>query len=521
MKRYLYLTHRWLGITLCLFMAMWFFSGVVMMYVGYPKLTPAERLAGAAPLDGARCCVDFARALAATGERVPPRAVRLSMILGEPVVVFSFDKARFVAVRARDGARVGPPSPDAAVASARAFMGGFEGVHDGVVEEDAWTHSKALDGHRPMHKVYMSDPAGTLLYISGVTGEVVRDATRTERYWNWVGAWIHWLYPFRGGVIDKYWHDIVVYSSLIGAVVALTGFTVGVMRWRFRSAYKSGSHSPYREGFMRWHHIVGLVFGVTAVTFVFSGLMSVNPWKIFEAPESRFDARAYAGGEMAPERFTLGVNEALELFHDNNFDAREIEWRLVDGQGYYVAYNPAGLTQILAAEPGAEPMAMLPFDLLERAGGRLIRAGVRSKTVMTAYDFYYFARAPHTMHGDVDKRLPMLRLEFDDANATWAQIDPYTGAVLRKLDSRGRLQRWLFAFLHSWDWPALLDARPVWDVFMIALNAGGFVISVTGVVIGWRRLRRKFGVAPSARAAPAGTFAEASARIARGGGGPL
>jgi len=34
MKRYLYLWHRWLGIVLCLFMAMWFISGVVMMYVG-------------------------------------------------------------------------------------------------------------------------------------------------------------------------------------------------------------------------------------------------------------------------------------------------------------------------------------------------------------------------------------------------------------------------------------------------------------------------------------------------------
>ena len=56
MKRYLYLWHRWLGIGLCLFMAMWFFSGMVMLYVGYPKLTPREHLAHlpALPLEG--CC---------------------------------------------------------------------------------------------------------------------------------------------------------------------------------------------------------------------------------------------------------------------------------------------------------------------------------------------------------------------------------------------------------------------------------------------------------------------------------
>ncbi|HEY9274672.1 MAG TPA: PepSY domain-containing protein, partial [Achromobacter sp.] len=30
-KRWLYLIHRWAGIVLCLFFAMWFISGVVMM----------------------------------------------------------------------------------------------------------------------------------------------------------------------------------------------------------------------------------------------------------------------------------------------------------------------------------------------------------------------------------------------------------------------------------------------------------------------------------------------------------
>ena len=41
MKRWLFLVHRWLGIGICLLFAMWFVSGMVMMYVGYPKLTEA------------------------------------------------------------------------------------------------------------------------------------------------------------------------------------------------------------------------------------------------------------------------------------------------------------------------------------------------------------------------------------------------------------------------------------------------------------------------------------------------
>jgi len=63
--------------------------------------------------------------------------------------------------------------------------------------------------------------------------------------------------------------------------------------------------------------------------------------------------------------------------------------------------------------------------------------------------------------------------------------------VLGKLDFGGRMSRWFFAFLHSWDWPSFVSSRPLWDIFMLTLNIGGFALSVTGVVIGWRRLRRK------------------------------
>ena len=41
--RQLYLWHRYFGIVLCLLFALWFVSGVVMMYVRMPILFPAPR----------------------------------------------------------------------------------------------------------------------------------------------------------------------------------------------------------------------------------------------------------------------------------------------------------------------------------------------------------------------------------------------------------------------------------------------------------------------------------------------
>ena len=43
LRRWLYAVHRWIGIGTCLLFAMWFMSGVVMMYVAFPQLTNRER----------------------------------------------------------------------------------------------------------------------------------------------------------------------------------------------------------------------------------------------------------------------------------------------------------------------------------------------------------------------------------------------------------------------------------------------------------------------------------------------
>src|SRR4030066_6948 len=190
MKRYLFLTHRWLGIALCLFMAMWFFSGVVMMYMGYPKLTASERLEHLPGLDAAKCCISLDEAILASGMDDSPKGVRLTSVSSVPRYVMTFDKHRVVAVDAQNGKRINAVSASDAVEAASAFSKGGEVTYLDLVQEDAWTHSKALDLHRPLHRVQIQDGDATLLYVSSLTGEVVRDATKTERAWNWVGAWV-------------------------------------------------------------------------------------------------------------------------------------------------------------------------------------------------------------------------------------------------------------------------------------------------------------------------------------------
>lgn len=519
-RRWLYLTHRWLGIAVCLLMAMWFVSGVVMMYVGYPKLTPAERLAHLPELklpDG--CCIAPAQA-AKAAVREPEKApegrggrggresaeLRLAMLGDRPVWLVSSGRRGAATVDAMTGEAAKAFDADHAVRVARAFAPSASPRFVETTPQDIFTVSRALDAHRPLHLVALDDAEGTELYVSSRTGEVVRDSTRLERGWNWLGSILHWFYPLKGPWFDSWRSDAIIYTSLAGSILALLGIWVGILRWRLRGRFKSGSKSPYRDGWMKWHHVAGLLFGLVTLTWVFSGLMSMNPWKIFDGPGVRPDAAVLAGVRLEKAAFALSPAEAIARA---GVPVRELSVRLFDGRAWYVAHGPDGSTRLLdAGDAAAKPFAAFDEARIHAIAQGLL-PGHRPVRIerLDAYDNYYYARRPHTMTGHVERKLPIYRAIYDDPAETWLHLDPRTGAIQGRLDDRGRVKRWLFAFLHSfdgWGWP---DHRPLWDIALILLSVGGLVVSAGGVVIGWRRLKRKAGATP-AGALPSGRTPE-------------
>jgi hypothetical protein len=474
----------------------------VMLYVGYPKLTDAERWQGLPPLPAQGCCVPLAHALAAAGlpadggKDAAATGWRLTSVAGVPTYVFTEGRKPPRAVDARSGRAVEQVDTEAAVQSARHFAGGVPARSVGTVQEDAWTHSRALDAHRPLHRIEVDDADGRWLYVSSRTGEVVRDASFTERSWGWIGAWLHWLYLFRGGAVDAWWTDIVIWSSLVGGVLALTGLVVGVLRWRFGTPYRHGGRTPYTGFMARWHHLLGLVGGLMCLTWVVSGLLSMNPWKVFDAGGPRPDRAGFAGGPLRADD-APDPSMVLAQLQARGLAARELEWRRVGGLPIVLAPGGAG-TQVVGPQGLLEEG--LPEARWQQAARALLpHAKVIASERLTQFDAYYLAREPHTMTGQRERPLPAWRLRFDDPGQTWVTIDPRTGALLQVMDRHRRVDRWLFAFLHSFDLPALLAARPLWDAWMVGFSLVGLGLSLTGVVVGWRRLRHKFRPHPRAK----------------------
>lgn len=498
-KRLLFLVHRWMGIALCLFFAIWFVSGVVMMYVGYPKLTPAERLTRLPNLTAEMVRITPRQALQSAALPEGPKELRLSRsTAGQAVYVItpagsSSPNARGtskpVAISADTGQVLARIDRSVALASASAYLPGVSAEYLALLGEDTWTHSRALDSHRPLHLVEMADTGRTWLYISSSTGEVVRDASWTERRWGYLGAWLHFLYVLRDTGIDDYWRDIIIWLSLAGTVAVLVGTAVGIQRWRFTGRYGNGSRSPYRQAMMRWHHITGLLFAAIALTWVFSGLMSMNPWKVFHSGSTPLALQRYAGGLPDADAFLPEPGEIIRA-QTAKGEVKELRFVQTAGSHYIHALDGNGRITVFDGRARSPEAVAIEPSRLRKALEQISTAPILQIDEIREYDAYYYARAPHTMSGSADRPLPVWRVQFGDAQATWLHIDPATGAVVGRLNDRQRIRRWLFAFLHSWDWPPLLNRRPAWDLLMILLSIGGTILSLTGIVIGWRRLRR-------------------------------
>lgn len=489
MKRYLYLAHRWLGIGLGLFVLLWIVSGVVMLFVGYPKLTPAEHLSRLQPLS-ADCCIGPGAAFGASNDPRTPLSLRLTSAGGGPRYLLDYGDGPLLAVDARSGKRIEHIGAAEALTSARQFADGTEVQLLDQVEEDAWTRNHALARERPLYRVQTDDAERRLLYVSSHTGLVVRDATAHERAWNLLGAWLHWLYPLREVMPKAAWSVALVYGALLAAVLVLLGMLIGLLRWRFTGRYRNGSHSPYPAGAGRVHHIGGLLVGVVLLVWLVSGMLSMEPWGLFEK-RSTIDAAALRQAPLSAASLDMDLASGLARLRQAGIAPVELQWHMLGDQPYLLGLDAGGETRIVRATSSAPAQVRLQRVVLER---KVLEAWPEQPLRfewLKEEDFHYYARNEPSLYSHLPQRLPMLRVRFDDPAATWLHLDPYSGTVIEQLDERRRAVRWVFKLLHSWDWLPLLQRPLLRDGLLLALSAAMLVIALSGVMLGWRRLRRR------------------------------
>lgn len=481
--------HRWMGVSLCALFLLWFPSGIGMMYCRYPEVTAADRLAHSPPI--ARGSVHLSPLDAAEKAGLaPPSEIRLNTFDGRPAYRFGFGGRSAAVVYADTGERQTDVDGELLnrVASAWAGRPESDARVRQLTDVDQWT-IPTYRANAPLTKY--SWPGGDEVYVSSLSGEVVQATTRASRVGAYLGPIPHWLYftPLRKHVPT--WTRVVVWSSGLATAASLLGIVVGVWMYSPSKRYQlegRPSRIPYR-GPKRWHMVLGLLFGVAATTWAFSGLLSMDPFpaRASGAASSgdRVSATAIAqalAGDLPVASFAAeSPRAALEKLA--GLDVRELEWTSFAGEPIYLATLAGGATRIVPLdgparhEIGHERIA----DTLRKA---VDVQAVREMRVLDQYDFYYLDRRR-------TRPLPVVLVAMNDANSTRYYVDPKTGRIAGTYSSRNWVNRWAYHALHSLDFPWLYNYRPAWDIVMIAFMLGGTALSFTSCLLAWRVVGRR------------------------------
>ena len=470
-RPWLILVHRYLGIALSLLFLAWFVSGIAMIYArDMPRLTPRSRLAHLPPIDFDRVRFTASQAAARVDRAERPGRTTLVSIQGRPAYRFSGPPA--ATVFADSGDVMKPVGERESVDIAARFA---DVAPDRVRylrrldTADQWTITQRRQV--PLLKIAVEDSAGTELYVSEALGEVVVETTRASRALAWIAAIPHWLYfaPLR--LNDGLWRQVILWTSGLGSVSAAIGLVLAFTQYRVAYA-----------GLMRWHYLTGAFFGAFALTWVFSGMLSMEPWDWAgsENPGPSITP-ALTGGTLDLSAFPAIDPSAWRTVLAGH-QAKEIEFRWLQSSPRFVVRDVSATLLVGAAPLAVSGGRSETSEIVSRIAAANPDMAISDSTLIDNYDAYYYDR-------DRAAPLPVLRIRFADPDLTQAYVDPHLLEVVGRFTRRERLERWLYHGLHSLDFPFWYYSR-AWDVVMIALLSGGSVLSAIGVVIGWRRLRR-------------------------------
>jgi sulfite reductase alpha subunit-like flavoprotein len=480
--------HRWLGVLACILFVMWFVSGLVLAYVRFPAMSLDERLGVLKAIDWRQVQVLPDAALQRAGLSEFPQDLRLEMSGGKPVYRITDWAKHHHTVSAVTGLSIGQASGDEAVAIVRQQLDAPSAtLAKRDLKRDQWTVTGYWNADRPFHLIQLNDKAGTQYYVSTATGEIVLDTRRDQRLWNWFGAIPHWLYFETLRWNTPVWSWTIYILAGAGIFVAVSGLWIGFSRLRLRLRYANGRRTPF-SGWMKWHHISGVLGGVFLTLWVGSGLFTMYPGGVLETRGiQRAERNNYAGGSGAS--FSWPGSAALQA---SGQGARRATFRWVGGRPLIALEDGVGKPRLVDAVTG-QAATLSTAQVVEAARNMMPGAHVAAATLLTQGDEYWHS-------GFYKKKLPVVRVAFDDPAGTWFHFDAETGALLGLMDKTSRVDRWTVVAIHDLDWNWLLQRRPWWDVVMFGVTLPGLLISITALTIGYRRLQRS-GLAPAPGAA--------------------
>lgn len=470
--------HQVLGTLLSLVFLMWFISGLVMMYHYYPSASVQDNLEHMNALE--RLTRPMSEIISsqslASSEEIS--TISYEMTGSEPKITIKTTDAKEHIIT-MDGTLHGSYNEEQLLKVASAWHKEPVRLVDTLCHIDKWLIGAMPFKEWPVYHFAFDNAEESELYLSSRTGLAVQHTNREERFWTYLGAFPHWIYITQLRATGRQpWTDVVIYLSAPGSLMILAGIILGIRSWIL--ARRRRLMTPYVKPWFRWHHLLGLVFGLFVLTFVFSGYMSMRPvpqWmkKTYQVRNLQEDFN----GTLRLDMFQLDAQKVIQ----STPGIKRLTWTMIGPKAYYKVETTE---RTFLLDAGRD--SLTPFEFNEQETRNLMEAvrgrdGEVTVTLLEDYDFYY-------VYIRNDYPLPVYRAEVSDPDGSTYYLNPKDGS-LRYYNNNTKWRKWLYSGLHTFSIPFFKHHKGLRDTIFWVLMIGGCAVSVTGVYMGTRVLARR------------------------------
>ncbi len=479
LSKFIYSIHRILGTLLSILFFMWFFTGLVLIYHTFPKVNQKQKVV----------------TLELLGENLPPvssvlnripenseiKSLSVDKYLGQTTFHIETAEKKYD-VLADSTLHLPPVDWSRIEAVARVWCKAPIAKIDTLHKLDQWIPFGKLKKEFPIYKFHFNDSEKHQLYVSSKSAKVLQFTTKKQRFWAWMGAIPHWVYFTLIRQDRDLWITSIICLGILGILMTLSGIYVGIDAYYKQYKKQGNLSSPYKKRWYWWHHVTGILFGIFVFTWIFSGTMSV------------VDTPKWLGKTTKEYPIKEKMNSKIPAFSDYPLDYREvlkayqgkivsIQWgRFRDKPLYHIKTKKKKVT-IDASEDSVKSLYLTEASVLEAVSAIHNDSTSKKIELLHQYDSYYIARSGHLP-------LPVYKVTVKNKDGSCYYVNPSTGKY-RYVDNHYRWGFWLYPGTHSLKIKWLVNHPLVWTIVMWVLLLGGALVSLTGVILGFRYIVRK------------------------------
>lgn len=473
--------HRTTGTVIALFFLMWFVTGLVLFYHPYPRVTEEqtnamkEVLSDSLPPISAFISGNAPDSLQSIEVKGTNSQVVVKLTTPDSTYKYAGDTFHHPKrLKFEDLENI-----------ARKWAGSNDIVEVDTLNELAqWIMLSRFEKMLPIYRFRFADKDEHEVFIAKRSGMVLQMTDRSQRFWAWCGAIPHkFYYPWLRKNVEL-WSTVITIGGVLCLLAAISGLWMGISLLIKTYRKKRKITNPYKKQSYRLHFAVGLISSIFILGWGFSGAMSMQKVPEWVAPGSnRFShhgLKIWEGDTLDISKFHLDYRELKNHYPD----LKQVEWLSMNGHPVYVA------------TVGDKKVFIDALDSMEVTLLKLTEGEVRTKvsqvlgddcsltvSIQNEYDNYYMSR-------NEQLPLPVYRVEAADEYGSTFYVDMHSDES-KYFNNNRRIRKWMFSAPHylNIQW---FNAHPaVWNICLWVLCICGIIVSGTGVVLGFRFLRRK------------------------------